>query len=247
MKKRLQGLVAGVLIGATVAGGTALAKNISESISVVYRNIGLVVDGEEIVPKDANGNVVEPFIYNGTTYLPVRAVGQAFGKEVSWDGATSTVFVGGEIEKPAKEVYLFDKPFLECAIPKEFHAGANSNGVTNYIGFTLNTCETTSDGYEYRNSVTYPVNGLAKKAKGTLLAPTGYGGHYVEYRIKVSNENGRVLYQSPIMVKSTAPIPFEFDTGNALQLKVEFVGNSERSRVDMKCNIQDFAIVTTDY
>ena len=246
MKKRLQGLVAGVLIGATVAGGTALAKNISESISVVYRNIGLVVDGEEIVPKDANGNVVEPFIYNGTTYLPVRAIGQAFDKEVSWDGTTSTVYVGGEVEKPATEVFLFDQPYLDCDIPKEFQAGANKNDGTNYIGFVLNTSEKTSDGYEFRNSVTYPVNGLTKKAKGTLLPPDGYSGYYVEYRVKVSNESGKVLYQSPIMVESTAPIPFEFDTGNALQLNIEFIGCSEVNEwVD--CKIQDFAIVTTDY
>ncbi len=33
----------------------------------------------------------EPFIYNGTTYLPVRAVGEAVGKEVAWDNDTKTV------------------------------------------------------------------------------------------------------------------------------------------------------------
>ena len=33
----------------------------------------------------------EPFIYDGTTYLPVRAVGEAVGKTVGWDGKTNTV------------------------------------------------------------------------------------------------------------------------------------------------------------
>ena len=59
-----------------------------------YDNIKLVIDGATITPKDANGSTVEPFIYNGTTYLPVRAVGNALGKQVSWDGKTKTVYLG---------------------------------------------------------------------------------------------------------------------------------------------------------
>ena len=45
----------------------------------------------------------EPFIYNGTTYLPVRAVGEVFGKNVSWDGNTKTVYIG---ENPNQKNYL---------------------------------------------------------------------------------------------------------------------------------------------
>lgn len=56
--------------------------------------IRLVVDGKEVTPKDPNGNVVEPFASNGTTYLPVRAVSEALGKEVTWDGDTATIYVG---------------------------------------------------------------------------------------------------------------------------------------------------------
>ena len=74
MSKRLQGLIAGVLIGVMLSSSAAFAKNIYETIQAVYMNVKLVVDGEEITPKDVNGNVVEPFIYNGTTYLPVRAI-----------------------------------------------------------------------------------------------------------------------------------------------------------------------------
>jgi hypothetical protein len=37
-----------------------------------------MIDGVTITPKDVTGNVVDPFIYNGTTYLPVRAVGKVY-------------------------------------------------------------------------------------------------------------------------------------------------------------------------
>ena len=65
-----------------------------QTIDVDYLDIKLVVNGKEVTPKDVNGNVVEPFAYNGTTYLPVRAVGEALGKTVRWDGETKTVHLG---------------------------------------------------------------------------------------------------------------------------------------------------------
>ena len=73
-------------------------------MDVDYLDIKLVVDGKEVTPKDVNGKVVEPFAYNGTTYLPVRAVGEALGKTVRWDGETKTVHLG---EMP-QGTYLVD-------------------------------------------------------------------------------------------------------------------------------------------
>ena len=72
---------------------TALASSAvtTKKIEANYMGIRLVVDGKEVTPKDPNGNVVEPFASNGTTYLPVRAVSEALGKEVTWDGDTATI------------------------------------------------------------------------------------------------------------------------------------------------------------
>lgn len=39
---------------------------------------------------------MEPFILDGTTYLPVRAVAGALGLGVGWDDATSTVTLPAE-------------------------------------------------------------------------------------------------------------------------------------------------------
>lgn len=249
MKKRLQGLIAGMLVGTMLAGGAVFAKNVQEAINAVYMNVKLVIDGEEVVPKDVNGNVVEPFIYNGTTYLPVRAVGEAFNKDVHWDGESATVYVG-EVVKPAKEIYLFDKPYTECDIPAEYIAGERNNDITNYIGFNLRTQETISyHNYEYHNYVTYSLNGLTKKVKGTFIAPDFNNCSSAEYRVKFYNESGKLLYQSPIMTKSVSPIDFEFDTGNALKLKVEFNGYTygDYGSGYFNCWIKDFAILTTDY
>ena len=57
-----------VLAVVLLFGGVASADSMTKTIDITYRNIKLVLDGREIVPKDVNDNIVEPFIYNGTTW-----------------------------------------------------------------------------------------------------------------------------------------------------------------------------------
>ena len=96
MKTRIQGIVIGALAMALLVGGIAAAAPLTRDIRVTYRNIKLVIDGTEVTPKNVNGDVVEPFIYEGTIYLPLRAIGEALGKTASWDPETSTAFVVSE-------------------------------------------------------------------------------------------------------------------------------------------------------
>ena len=100
MRKRLQGLIAGILIGALLTSGGAFAKQVSETAKLVYNNIKIVINGQEIQPKDSNGNYVEPFIIDGTTYLPVRGISSALGLDVKWDGDTNTVFLSNALVAP---------------------------------------------------------------------------------------------------------------------------------------------------
>lgn len=88
-----------VCFGATVAAlvmsaaPAAYAKVANMDIPVMFHNIKIVVDGEELRTDK------EPFIYEGTTYLPVRAVGEAVGKTVTWDAASKTVVLGETEQK----------------------------------------------------------------------------------------------------------------------------------------------------
>lgn len=96
MKKLTRTRILSLVVVAGLLCGTAFAASAvtTRVIEANYMGIRIVVDGKEITPTDANGNVVEPFASNGTTYLPVRAIGEALGKEVTWDGDTATVYVG---------------------------------------------------------------------------------------------------------------------------------------------------------
>lgn len=95
MHKQVKGFITGVVFTTLLLAGTITALAATQSIQVSFDNIKVAVDGKIIAPKDANGNAVEPFIYNGTTYLPIRAIGEAIGKDVSWDQATKTAYLGG--------------------------------------------------------------------------------------------------------------------------------------------------------
>ncbi len=94
-KKNFTMFIAGFVCAAAVFSGIpSFASSIFKTIEVAYQDIKIYMDGNLIQSKDATGAVVEPFIYNGTTYLPVRAIGNAFGKSVEWDGRTNSIYLG---------------------------------------------------------------------------------------------------------------------------------------------------------
>ena len=79
----------------------ALGALVGKAIQV-YTGVNVYVDDVKIEPQDEHGNPVEVFSYNGTTYLPVRALSKAFGKPIQWDGKTLSVYVGKHSsDKPA--------------------------------------------------------------------------------------------------------------------------------------------------
>ncbi|MCL2740303.1 MAG: copper amine oxidase N-terminal domain-containing protein [Oscillospiraceae bacterium] len=92
--KNLKTLLAGIVIGAMLTTTVAFAKNIIwKELSAEFCDIEILIEGERKIPKDVTGKVVEPFIIDGTTYVPIRAISQFFGKQVDWDGAGKRVLI----------------------------------------------------------------------------------------------------------------------------------------------------------
>lgn len=81
-------LSAGLVMGAGAAG---TRKQVT-----AYEDYGITIklDGEVQIPKNANGDRVYPLSYSGTTYLPIRAVGNMLDIGVDWDQASRTVLLG---------------------------------------------------------------------------------------------------------------------------------------------------------
>lgn len=85
-------LLCGIVIG---AGASSTLQEIK-----AYLNPGITIklNGEAQILKDANGNRLYPISYNGSTYLPIRAVAGLAGLDVDWVQATQTVELGNFAE-----------------------------------------------------------------------------------------------------------------------------------------------------
>ena len=82
---------------------TAFATTGQRQVSILFRDIKVTLDGNQVVPRDGTGNPVEPFLLDGTTYLPLRGIASILGVNVSWDPTTNTVALassGGAVTVP---------------------------------------------------------------------------------------------------------------------------------------------------
>ena len=86
MKKNMLSFVSGMIAMLLLVGLPVTALAASGAIRIEVSPISVLVDGEVFQPKDAKGNDVMVFTYNGTTYAPLRALAEAYGLEVGYDG-----------------------------------------------------------------------------------------------------------------------------------------------------------------
>ena len=93
MKTKLISFFAGMLTVALLMGLTVSALAADGSLSLSVNPIRVMVNGEVFQPKDAQGNDVLVFTYNGTTYAPLRALAEAYGLEVGYDAANKIATV----------------------------------------------------------------------------------------------------------------------------------------------------------
>ncbi len=107
----------------------AVAASVVKDIKAQLRpDFTVVIDGKKQNFKNVKGEKVYPILYEGTTYLPVRAIGELMGKTVYWyedekrieltdkQAATVTdadVIVPGDIGKPKKEQPEKDAPIKD--------------------------------------------------------------------------------------------------------------------------------------
>ncbi len=200
MKKTLKGYLCGFLSAGVLMGGIACAANTTTLYDVVANGIKIVVDGQKINPVDANGNTVEPIIYNGTTYLPVRAVANAFGKAVYWDGPNYTVYLGnmdGELEYPTEELST------DGNIGDTWY---NTKDLKDNLGNIY------SRGIDcgYRSEVFQKIlNMKYSRFKGTIYVTNGTTNNgTIQFSIKT---DGKTVYTSPEITKTSQPVDIDID------------------------------------
>lgn len=193
----------------------------------VFTGVSIYVDDAKLNPTDGNGNTVEPFVYNGTAYLPVRAVSEAVGKTVQWDAKAQSVFLGKhESDTPA--IYLADMDWLTGRNLKNeaikdnlgnIHQQAINQGIHN----------------------TYMLNGQYSKITGTLFWEYQYRNYDAKYNLKIYGDD-KLLYSAQI-TKETFPTDFEVDLTGVLKLEVE-LNRLDKYYDILGAAIADFALWT---
>ena len=84
-KKRAAALT---LVGVIAAGGVAAGAAARQQITAELRpDIGLTLNGQS---QTLDKTIIA---YNGTTYLPIRSIGELLGMDVDWNGTTQTVIL----------------------------------------------------------------------------------------------------------------------------------------------------------
>ncbi|MBP1930057.1 DUF3298 domain-containing protein [Ammoniphilus resinae] len=97
--KRNQDTVKGIVLGSvltfglTASMGNLSAAGIYKKLEAAFNDIKVNVQGKAVELTDAKGKKVEPFIVDGTTYLPVRAMAEVLGQPVEWDSHNNTVYI----------------------------------------------------------------------------------------------------------------------------------------------------------
>ena len=77
------------VLGALIFGSVGVIAS-NTSIDVSFDISDIKINGVSSMPSQ------KPFIYNGTTYVPLRYIGEKLGYEIDWNSETRTVLIGEE-------------------------------------------------------------------------------------------------------------------------------------------------------
>lgn len=178
----------------------------------VFTGVKIYVDDKQLNPTDVNGNPVDVFIYNGTTYLPVRAVSDAVGKAVQWDGATQSVYLGKHSSSsPAAHLSKMDY-------------------FTKSNGWDMDQLEKDNLGNEHTNtmsctwtygSITYKLNGQYSRLTGTFFQKYKNRSESNSGATIMILGDGRELWRGSV-APGKNPVNFDIDVTGVLELTLDY-------------------------
>jgi hypothetical protein len=206
---------------------TSYASSLAKTIQVHFNGIKIYVNDKLISPKDGNGKTVEPFIYEGTTYLPVRAVSEALGKDVRWDGNTNSVYIGEPKVVDESMAWLNELEYFNLQAssidkweicPNDSFKDSTDNFCTRAI--TIGFTPSYSNQSIYAD---YLINKKYTKISGKFVLSydyrsTGNGC------LKIYGDN-KLLYTSEVMKGGVLPIDFDVDISGVEKLRIEVNNN----------------------
>ncbi|MCY9665739.1 stalk domain-containing protein [Paenibacillus alginolyticus] len=136
--KNVKSIASGFILGAILFGGVSYAT--SEAVKLdAYFGVKLVQNG---IDKTSKEDDLKPFITNGRTYVPLKAVGDLLGVDITWDGDNTAVNIGRKLDgvslPVANGVKTVNEGYLKYAVSQDqpMMINGKSYGSKGYKVFT---------------------------------------------------------------------------------------------------------------
>lgn len=116
MSKKYKRICLAFGLGTALCATAVSAANYTRTITATYRNIGVTYNGTQKTLS------AEPFLVDGSTYVPLRAVSEIMGANVNWNGATNTVTItneGGSADNSALQQQLATANYQVTTLQRE--------------------------------------------------------------------------------------------------------------------------------
>lgn len=126
MKKTVCLLIAGILACSMVV--PAFAEN--RANAQLRSDFVIEIDGEKYLFTRADGSVALPILYNDTTYLPLRTIGEIMGKNVNWDESTKTITLSGKREETDQKIHIVATESKDIKVQEKSDFVIEIDGIT---------------------------------------------------------------------------------------------------------------------
>lgn len=182
MKKKILTRILAVCFAAiTLIGGAIAAVNSAPVQVDMNFNLPIMYNGEIQTFKDVTGKTVYPLVYQGTTYLPVRAVCSLAGIPVKWDQETGTILLGNGDRK-----YVDENIFKNWMVVGE---GADVSWIKDDPALL------TVDGKLYQNGVRLnETSSMNRRSFGCLNLDGKYKDYSVLHTVVESSTDGTLYF-----------------------------------------------------
>lgn len=204
-------IVCAVFVIGLSLGAIGAAKQ-EEVRAIINYELKIKLNGQDFVPTGADGKVMRPLTYNGSTYLPVRAIAQALSVAVDYDAALQTVYLGEKGKTPLESKHFNHLWYCQLSFDK-------SQLLVNGKQYQSGILYTGKDGFSEMGGFILPKGQFQKFGGIACLEDNDNTTDEVTIKIKEKDQSGKVLKE--LKVKKGESIAFEIDIPEIQELYIQ--------------------------